>query len=241
MTHTNPTPATTSDIGTGTGTRIDVEVFSDIACPWCFIGKRRFTAALDAFGGADRVRVTWRSYQLSPDAPRSADHPGRTEADMLVEVKGLDRTRVDEMLSQVTAVAAAEGLVYDFDNVVPANTFDAHRLVHIVEELGVPGAVEQVMEGLMSAHFERGLAVDDLDVLVDLARQSGLDPAAVRTALDRGDGADGVRTDFAEARAIGVTGVPFFVIDRRFAVSGAQPVEVFTTALERAAASRSPA
>lgn len=239
MTHPDPSPATPSD--TGASTRIDVEVFSDVACPWCFIGKRRFAAALEAFGGADRVRVTWRSYQLSPDAPRSADHPGRTEADMLVEMKGLDRTRVDAMLGQVTAVAAAEGLVYDFDSVVPANTFDAHRLVHVVAELGGPAAAEQVMEGLMSAHFERGLAVDDLDVLVDLARHSELDAAVVRAALDRGDGADGVRTDIAEARAIGVTGVPFFVLDRRFAVSGAQPVEVFTAALERAAASRSPA
>jgi predicted DsbA family dithiol-disulfide isomerase len=215
-------------------TELTVEIWSDIACPWCYIGKRRFAAALEAFEHREHVRVTWRSFELQPDAEPSSAHPGLTEATMLAERKGMPVEQVRQMFAQVTAVAAEVGLAYDFDTVVPANTFDAHRLVHVAGELGGAGAAADVVERLMSAHFEHGRVVDDLDVLVAVAGEAGLDTDAVRAALASGAGAGAVRADEAEAAAIGVQGVPFFVADRRLAVSGAQPVEVFARLLAQA-------
>ena len=211
---------------------MQIEVWSDIACPWCYIGKRRLAAALAASEHADGVTVRWRSFQLDPAAEPSSVR--RTERDVLVRSKGLDPATVEEMFAHVAGVARDVGLRYDFDAVVPANTFDAHRLVHIARDLGGPAAEDAVTERLMSAHFERGLAVDDVDVLVAEAAACGLDPDTVRAALDRGDGAEAVRADVAEARAVGVTGVPFVVLDRALAVSGAQPSEVFARALAMA-------
>jgi predicted DsbA family dithiol-disulfide isomerase len=211
-----------------------VEIWSDIACPWCYIGKRRFAAALEGFEHRDHVRVTWRSFELQPDAEHSSAHPGLTEATMLAERKGMPVDQVRQMFAQVTAVAADAGLAYDFDTVVPANTFDAHRLVHVAGELGGADAAADVVERLMSAHFEHGRVVDDLDVLVAVAAEAELDADAVRTALTTDAGAGAVRADEAEAAALGVQGVPFFVADRRLAVSGAQPVEVFARLLDQA-------
>ncbi len=213
---------------------LDVEIWSDIACPWCYIGKRRFAEALATFEHRDRVRVTWRSFELQPDAEPSSAHPGLTEATMLAERKGMPLAQVQQMFAQVTAVAASVGLAYDFDAVVPANTFDAHRLVHVARDLGGPDAAADVVERLMSAHFEHGRVVDDPDVLVALATEAGLDGAAVRDALASGAGAGAVRADEAEAAALGIQGVPFFVVDRRLGVSGAQPAEVFTQLLTQA-------
>lgn len=213
---------------------LDVEIWSDVACPWCFIGARRFATALADFEHQDDVVVTWRSYQLSPDAEHSSAHPGLTEVDMLVRMKGMRADDVEAMLAQVTEIAAGEGLEYDFDRVVPANTFDAHRLTHLAHRSGGPDVAASVVERLMSAHFEHGLAVDDTDVLVTIARDAGLEPGGVRAALAAGEAAEAVAADIGEARALGVTGVPFFVLDRRFAVSGAQPVQTFALALARA-------
>lgn len=219
-----------------TAPTLHIEIWSDIACPWCFIGKRRFAAALEDFPHREQVTVTWRSFELDPGAERSADHPGMTEAELLSTRKGLPLEQVAAMFDQVTAVAAGEGLAYDFGSVVPANTFDAHRLVHVAA--GLPDAPRDVagrlMERLMSAHFEHGRVLDDTEELVALAAAEGLDADAVRAALASGAGAEAVRADEAEARALGVSGVPFFVADRRVAVSGAQPVEVFRQLLEQA-------
>jgi predicted DsbA family dithiol-disulfide isomerase len=215
-------------------TELHVEIWSDIACPWCYIGKRRFAAALDSFEHRDQVRVTWRSFELQPDAEHSSAHPGLTELAMLSERKGLPVEQVRQMFAQVTALAAEVGLAYDFDTVVPANTFDAHRLVHVAGDLGGADAAAEVVERLMSAHFEHGRVVDDVDVLVEVAGEAGLDTAAVRVALATDAGAGAVRADEAEAAALGVQGVPFFVAGRRLGVSGAQPVEVFAQLLAQA-------
>jgi predicted DsbA family dithiol-disulfide isomerase len=208
---------------------LTVEIWSDIACPWCYIGKRRFAAALDRFPRRDEVQVVWRSFELDPTAEHSHEHPGMTEAQLLSERKGLPEDQVRQMFAQVTQVAAGEGLAYDFDRVVPANTFDAHRLVHIAGDRGA-----EVVERLMSAHFEHGRVLDDTDELVAIATEAGLDAGTVRAALASDEGAGAVRADEAEAQALGVNGVPFFVADRRIAVSGAQPVEVFTQLLDQA-------
>jgi predicted DsbA family dithiol-disulfide isomerase len=174
--------------------------------------------------------VRWRSFQLSPEAPVGSD---RTEAEVLAETKAIPLDAVEEMFAHVTAVAATVGLEYRFDTVRPANTFDAHRLVHLARRRGAATA-DAMVEALMSAHFERGLAVDDHDVLAGLAADVGLDPAAVRTSLVGRDGADEVLEDLEEGRTVRVSGVPFFVLDRRFGVSGAQPTELFAEALRRA-------
>ncbi|WP_456826420.1 DsbA family oxidoreductase [Cellulomonas sp. P5_E12] len=208
---------------------LNVEVWSDIACPWCYIGKRRFTTALADFPHRDHVEVTWRSYELSPSTPVG---PGRPEMDALAEHKGIPIDRVKQMFAQVTAVAAGEDLAYDFDRALAVNTFAAHRLVHLARETGGAELAERTLEALFSAHFEHGADLGDDETLVRLVTGAGLDADAVRTALDGGAHADAVRADEDEARALGVTGVPFFVVDRRVAVSGAQPAEVFTQLLE---------
>ena len=213
---------------------ITVEVWSDIACPWCYIGKRRFAAALESFSHRDHVDVVWRSYQLSPDAPRG---PGRPEAEALAEMKGLPLEEVQRMFEHVTAVAARDGLAYDFDSVLAFNSYDAHRLTHLARELGGADLAERTLEVLYSAHFERGADLGVDDALVAVAREAGFaqaghDDDAVAVFLAGDAQSDAVDADIAAARELGVTGVPFFVVDRRYAVSGAQPAEMFTQLLD---------
>ncbi|WP_305093751.1 DsbA family protein [Prescottella sp. R16] len=203
-----------------------IEVWSDVACPWCYIGKRRFAAALDAFPGRDRIEVVWRSYQLAPDTPVGAR---RGELEALVEQKGMPADQVRGMFAHVAATGAADGLVLDFDTVIAANTFDAHRLLHLAGERR-----DAVLEALFRAHFTDGRVIDDRAVLVEIAAEAGLDVDEVRAALGSDVAADLVRADLEEARRLGVTGVPFFVANRQLAVSGAQPTSVFTELLRRA-------
>jgi predicted DsbA family dithiol-disulfide isomerase len=205
-----------------------IEVWSDIACPWCYIGKRRFAEALDSFEDRDRIAVTWRSYQLSPDTPVGLRKP---EIEALVEMKGMPADQIRQMFAQVAATATQVGLDIDFDTVIAANTFDAHRLVHLAGDKR-----DGVLEALFRAHFVEGEVVDDLDTLVEVAVSAGLDAESVRDDLAAGAGAEAVRADLAAARELGVTGVPFFVANRAVAVSGAQPKDVFVALLERAIA-----
>lgn len=203
-----------------------IEIWSDIACPWCYIGKRRFAAALAEFEHRDRVSVTWRSYQLAPDTPAGLRRP---EIDALVEMKGMPADQVRQMFAHVADVAAQDGLDIDFTTVIAANTFDAHRLLHVAGERR-----DALLEALFRAHFVEGAVVDDRDTLVRIAASAGLDAETVRAGLDGDAGTDAVRADLLEARALGVTGVPFFVANRAVAVSGAQPKEVFLALLQRA-------
>lgn len=203
-----------------------VEIWSDIACPWCYIGKRRFSDALADFPQRERVSVTWRSYQLAPDTPAGLRKP---EIEALVEMKGMPAEQVRQMFAQVAGSAAQIGLDIDFDTVIAANTFDAHRLLHIAGDKR-----EDLLEALFRAHFVDGEVVDDRDALVRIAVSVGLDADQVRADLDSGAAADSVRADLLEARQLGVTGVPFFVANRAVAVSGAQPKDVFVALLERA-------
>ncbi|GAA4490584.1 DsbA family oxidoreductase [Rhodococcus olei] len=209
-----------------------VEVWSDIACPWCYIGKKRFETALAQFPHRDRVQVVWRSYQLSPETPAGLRRP---EVEALVEMKGMPAEQVQQMFAHVARTAAADGLTMDFGTVIAANTFDAHRLVHIAGDRG-----DEVMAALFRAHFSEGRVVDDRDELVAIAAEAGLDADGVRAALDSDAEADRVRDDLAQARALGISGVPFFVANRAIGVSGAQPVDVFTQLLEKAYADAGP-
>ncbi|HEX9925958.1 MAG TPA: DsbA family oxidoreductase [Anaerolineae bacterium] len=205
-----------------------VEIWSDIACPWCYIGRRRFEKALDQFEDHNQVEVIWRSFQLDPAAPR--EYKG-TINDMLAEKKGIDRHQAEALHAHVTALAAEEGLDYRFDRVRPGNSFDAHRLLHLAAHHGLQS---EMKERLQKAYFTDGLAYSDPDTLAQLAVEVGLDADETRQMLETDAYAAGVRADVRRAQMLGINGVPFFLFDEKYAVSGAQPAELFLTALERA-------
>ena len=216
---------------------MNVEIWSDIACPWCYIGKRRFEAALAGFEHRDAVEVIWRSYQLDPSLP---DHFDGTEVEYLSERKGIEPVQLAGMLEQVSAQAAGVGLNYDFDSLVVANSFSAHRLLHLVRDHAGSAGAGAAKEALLSAHFEQGRDIGSADVLAGIGSAAGVDPEKVRAVLASDQYTDAVNQDIAEARALGVTGVPFFVIDRKYGISGAQPPELFAQALETAWAESQP-
>lgn len=205
-----------------------IEIWSDVACPWCYIGKRRFEAALAAFPHRDAVEVQWRSYQLDPSVP---EHYDGSELDYLSSRKGLAPGQVAQMFEHVAAQAEGEGLKYRFDAVVVANSFTAHRLIHLAAAHGKQDAAK---ERLLSDHFEHGKDIGSRDYLTALGAQLGIDAAAVAELFTSDKYADHVRQDIAEARALGISGVPFFVIDRKYGLSGAQPAATFSMALEQA-------
>ncbi|MFJ2619891.1 DsbA family protein [Glutamicibacter sp. NPDC087344] len=205
--------------------RLRVDIFSDIACPWCFIGKRRFESGLDASGLAQEVDVYWHAYQLDPTLP---EHYEGSELDYLSQAKGMDPAQVQSMLQHVTAQAAEEGLSYDFANLVVANSFTALR---VLEHAKQHGRGNQMKEALLSAHFEKGLDTGNVATLLQLAAEVGLDSQELGAALQAGRYTDEVNADINQARQIGVTGVPFFVLDGKYGISGAQPAEVFANAL----------
>jgi predicted DsbA family dithiol-disulfide isomerase len=204
---------------------IQVEVWSDIVCLWCYIGKRRLETALSHFDG--EVTVEWRSYQLDPSTPVGDPRP---VGESLAARKGLSASQVKGMFAQVTQIAADEGLAYDFDRARTANTLDAHRLLHFAKAHDLQAALQ---ERLMHAYFTEGADIGDQAVLAGLAAAVGLDEVAAKQALADGSYAADVRADIATAREYGINGVPFFVFDQRIGVSGAQPVEVFAQALRQ--------
>jgi predicted DsbA family dithiol-disulfide isomerase len=204
-----------------------IDIWSDIACPWCYIGKRRFENALAGFEHRDEVEVRWHSYQLDPGLP---EHYEGTELDYLASRKGMPREQVRRMFEHVTAVAAEEGLAYDFDALVVANSLKAHELLHLAAEHGVATAVK---EALLSAHFEQGEDIGSLEVLKRVGADAGLDANDVDQALRDGRYRAAVQADIRQAGQLGIQGVPFFVLEQRYGISGAQPGEVFSQALEQ--------
>ncbi|MDN5558481.1 MAG: DsbA family oxidoreductase [Ruaniaceae bacterium] len=205
-----------------------IDIWSDIACPWCYIGKRRFESALAEFPHRDQVEVTWHSYQLDPNLP---EHYDGTEAEYLVSRKGMPEAQLRQMLAHVTEQAAGEGLSYDFDSLVVANSLRAHQLLHLAKE---HGAANEVKEALLSAHFEKGTDIGDADELVRIGLGAGLDEQEIRAELDSGSRITAVQGDIREAASLGIQAVPTFVLDMKFAVSGAQPSEIFASALDQA-------
>ncbi len=223
------TPARGKDAGTH---RVDhvmnVDIWSDIACPWCFIGKRRFEAALERFPHRDEIQVRWHSFQLDPSLP---EHYDGTEADYLAERKGMPVDDVRRMFEHVAEQAAGEGLHYDFDALVVAGSLRAHQLLHLAAE---HGAADQVKEALLSAHFEHGVDIGDVEQLTRIGVAAGLDGDEIVQALADERFVGAVRADIDEARRLGIQGVPFFVVAERYGISGAQPPEVIGQALQKA-------
>lgn len=210
------------------GWPVQVEVWSDIVCPWCYIGKRRLERALELFEHSDQVRVRWRSFQLDPSFPTGASEP---VYDSLSRKMGAPREQVRSMTEQVTQVAAQEGLDYDFAGGVMVNTFDVHRLIHLAR---IRGLEARAQERFMRAQLVEARDLSDTAVLVEVAAEVGLESQEVRRVLEGGEYAEDVREDIALARRLGATGVPFFVMDRAVGISGAQSVEVVVSALDKA-------
>ena len=210
-----------------------VEIWSDIVCPWCYIGKRRFEAALDDFDG--EVEVVWRSFELDPGAPK--EQRGPLDA-ALAKKYGMSLERAKEMVAHMTGVAAEEGLDFRFDQAKGGNTFDAHRLLHLAK---AEGKGPELKERLLRAYFTEGRSIVEPDELVALAAEVGVDEAQARRVVEGTEYGAEVRQDQARAMEIGVRGVPFFVVAERYGVSGAQPTEAFLEVLEKAKAELKPA
>jgi predicted DsbA family dithiol-disulfide isomerase len=214
---------------------VDVEIWSDIACPWCYVGKRRFEAALAAFEHRDDVTVTWRSFELDPTAPREREVDGATH---LAEKYGTSREQALAMHQRMTDVAAGEGLQFRFDLARGGNTFDAHRLTHLAAAHGLQDAMK---ERLMRAYLTEGEPIGYPAALERLAIGVGLPEDEARELLAGDRYADDVRDDERTAAQFGIHAVPFFVVDRALGASGAQPAEVFGELLRRGWETRKPA
>jgi predicted DsbA family dithiol-disulfide isomerase len=207
-----------------------VEIFSDVVCPWCAVGKRRFETALAQFAHAGEVDVVWRAYELDPSAPTRRDGE---YADHLARKYGMTREQAVAANERLTATAAAEGLEFHFERARPGNTFDAHRLLHYAREAG-PGVQDALKERLFVAYFTEGAAIGERETLLRLAADVGLDTQESADILAGDRYADEVRADEREALELGVTGVPFFVIDGKFGIPGAQDAPSILSVLERA-------
>ena len=205
-----------------------VEIWSDIVCPWCYIGKRRFETALARFPHADEVDVMWRSFELDPTAPRRREG---NQIEHLARKYGMTIEQARATREHLRQVAADVGLEYRFDVAQPGNTLDAHRLLHLAASRGIQ---DRMKERLLAAYFTEGAPIGDRDTLVQLAGAVGLEPTEAEATLASDDYVTDVRSDEEEAAALRITGVPFFVIDRKFGVSGAQPADFLLEALERA-------
>jgi predicted DsbA family dithiol-disulfide isomerase len=206
---------------------MNVEIWSDIFCPWCYIGKRNFENALSQFAHPDDVTVTWKSFQLNPDAPveSTEDMHG-----MLASKFGTSRAQAKAMNDSMVQRAASVGLTYDLDHAAVTNSFDGHRLSHLAAAHGLQDAAE---ERLFAAHFTEAKNVGKAETLVQLGKEIGLEESEIREMLATGRYTDAVNADIEEARQIGANGVPFFVFNRKYAVSGAQPPEVLLNVLNR--------
>ncbi|KAA0021121.1 DsbA family oxidoreductase [Antrihabitans cavernicola] len=213
-----------------------VEIWSDVVCPWCYVGKRRFEAALARFDHRDDVEVTWRSFELDPTAAPSSD----AAVDSAAKLAAKYRVSIDQaqgMLDNMTATAAAEGLDFRFDIARQGNSFDAHRLLHLAL---AHGKQDELKERLDRATFSEGSPTSDHDALRGLAVEVGLPVDDVNAVLSSDRYADAVRADEDQARAYGISGVPFFVIDGKYGISGAQPADVVLQSLEQAWSEHSP-
>lgn len=209
---------------------IRVDIWSDIACPWCYIGKHRFEAGVAAFTAQYpdvEVEVEGHSYELAPDTPENFQG---SEIDFLAKYKGMPREQVEDMLEQMAGLAASEGLVFDWEKLRHANTSRAHRVLHLAKEQGLQ---LEMQERLFRAYFSEGAEVADPDTLAALGEQVGLDGDEVRDALEDEDYADAVDQDITRARMLGVNGVPYFLLEGKYGVSGAQSVDTFQSVLER--------
>lgn len=205
-----------------------VEIWSDFMCPFCYIGKRRFESALEQFPHKDQIEVVYRSFELDPNASYK---PGVSMDELLAAKYGMSIEQAKAANANVTQQAASVGLTYHMDRVIPANSFDAHRLVHFAAQ---HGKMKDMTERLFRAYFTDAENLEDKNLLADLAAEVGLEREQAMAVLESDSFQSEVRADEAAATNLGIRGVPFFVLGGKYAVSGAQPLEVFTDALDKA-------
>jgi predicted DsbA family dithiol-disulfide isomerase len=210
---------------------VRIDIWSDIACPWCYLGLTRLEAALARFEHSEAVEVQLHSFQLDPTLPDS--YPG-TEVEYLAASKGLDQATVEQMFARVSAAAAPDGVKLNFGTLVVANSRRAHRLLQQAKAADPSGRLAWALElALFHAHFRDGRNIGDAATLIELASSVGLDPDAARDALDSAERDAEVGADIEAATQLGIRGVPFFVLADKYGVSGAQPAEVFDQALQQ--------
>lgn len=207
---------------------MQIEIWSDVVCPFCYIGKRKLEKAIEKSPFKDKITVEWKSFQLNPD---QKTNPSISTLAHLAESKGWSMEQTREITSNVVNMAASQGLEFDFEKAVVANTRNAHRLIHLAKESGKGDAIK---ERLLKAYFSEGKNVDDFSTLISLGKEIGLDEEKIKVMLESDHFEQAVEQDIYESRQIGVKGVPFFVLDRKFGISGAQPDEVFEQTLEKA-------
>lgn len=205
-----------------------IEIWSDISCPFCYLGKKNFETALAESGFDNRVSITWKSYQLNPGMHTE---PGLSLFDFLKREKGWDKSDVQATESRLNQAGKTVGIEYRFDKVVVANTYRAHALLQFAEK---HGKQEKVGERLFKAYFTEGLNVDDVSILISLAGECGLDISGLEKSLSSNAFDSDIQSDITEAERLNIRGVPYFLIDRKLAVSGAQDPEVFLDALKKA-------
>jgi predicted DsbA family dithiol-disulfide isomerase len=204
-----------------------VEIWSDVRCPFCYIGKRKFETALSQFPNKDHVEITWKSFQLDPALKTQKDI---NIYDYFAAAKGISREEAAEMFSHVTQVANEVGLNFNLEQSVLANSFHAHRLIQYAKYMGLGNEVE---EELFRAHFLEGKNIDDFEVLQHTGEKIGLDPTGLKEMLSTDEFSDDVELDQLAAQQLGIRGVPFFVFDEKYGVSGAQSPQVFLETLEK--------
>lgn len=206
-----------------------VEIWSDIMCPFCYIGKRNFEAALKEFDAKNEIEIEWKSFQLDPTIPKSFEKKVSTY-EYLAERKGMPVERSKELHDSLVETARKVGLTYNFEKAVVANSFDAHKLIQLAKTKGLGDAAE---ESLFKAYFTDGKDMSDHSTLLQLGNEIGLNEEEITAALASKEFDAKVNFDISEGSQLGVTGVPFFVFDRKYAVSGAQPIETFLNALKQ--------
>jgi predicted DsbA family dithiol-disulfide isomerase len=216
-------------------TPIRVDVWSDVACPWCYIGKRNLESGMIAFTASEHavpIELQYHSFELAPDTP--VEFVG-SEVEFLMGHRGVSAEQARTMIDRVVGIARSAGLAYDYDALQHTNTIKAHQLLHYAKERGLQ---LEMKERLLSAYFVEGRHVGRVEDLADLAAEIGLDRSDVARSLDDDEYLEAVEADMVQARQYGINGVPFFVIDGRYGISGAQPPEVFVEVLSRAVADR---
>ena len=206
---------------------MQVEIWSDILCPWCYIGKREFENALAEFKNKDKVEITWKSFELDPAAQK--DYPGDLY-DLLSSKYNISVDKAKQMTAALVARANSIGLQYNMDTAKATNSFDAHRLIHLAMKHGLQ---EKVIESLSSAYLIEGLHIGSRETLTKIGLDAGLKASDIQAMFESNKFADDVRKDEYEAQNLQVRGVPFFLIDRKYSLSGAQPQVVFGEALEK--------
>ncbi|MFD2531312.1 DsbA family oxidoreductase [Gracilimonas halophila] len=207
---------------------MNIEIWSDVACPFCYIGKRHLEQALEQLPDLE-VDITWKSFELDPNAPIDSD---LDIYDTLAKKYGRDRDWAQQMNANMVNMASNVGLEFDMDSLIPTNTFNAHQLIHLAKEVGKQN---EMKEALLSAYFSEGKHVGKTDALVEIAENVGMDVQKARQALEDNSYSNNVVKDVEEAHSLGVQGVPFFYINGKYGLSGAQPVEVFVEALSKIA------